>query len=176
MTDRRQVTLNGTDNTVGTARTYDIAGAHVVETITTYQKPVAGPYNEVHTVAPASIPAANFSFYSAYDGATVTSICGGTASQFNLTIDFCATDALLAATTLHMLHVTDATTVGVFLGGQNFTSCAAIDSTSSTNATTNSGNATMSSGPQPSTFTGQASLKNANALTIGLVALIAILL
>ena len=29
------VTLNGTDNTVGTARTYNIAGAHVVETITT---------------------------------------------------------------------------------------------------------------------------------------------
>ena len=36
------VTLNGTDNTVGTARTYDIAGAHVVETITVYSKPPMG--------------------------------------------------------------------------------------------------------------------------------------
>jgi len=29
------VILNGTDNTVGTARTYDMAGAHVVEAIST---------------------------------------------------------------------------------------------------------------------------------------------
>lgn len=43
------VTLNGTDNTVGTARTYDLAGAHVIETILEYSKPAApGPYNEVH--------------------------------------------------------------------------------------------------------------------------------
>jgi hypothetical protein len=42
------VTLNGTDNTVGTARTYDTAGAHVIETILEYSKPAMGPYQEVH--------------------------------------------------------------------------------------------------------------------------------
>ena len=57
------VTLNGTDNTIGTARTYDIAGAHVIETITVYEKPAAGPYEEIHTLAPLTIPAANVSFY-----------------------------------------------------------------------------------------------------------------
>lgn len=57
------VTLNGTDNTVGTARTYDIAGAHVIETITVYEKPASGPYEEIHTLAPLTIPAANVSFY-----------------------------------------------------------------------------------------------------------------
>lgn len=46
------VTLNGTDNTVGTARTYDTAGAHVIETILEYSKPPSpGPYNEVHNTA-----------------------------------------------------------------------------------------------------------------------------
>ena len=57
------VTLNGTDNTIGTARTYDIAGAHVIETITVYEKPASGPYEEIHTLAPLTIPAANVSFY-----------------------------------------------------------------------------------------------------------------
>ena len=60
------VTLNGTDNTVGTARTYDIAGAHVVETITVYEKPASGPYEETHTLAPLTIPAANVSFYGTW--------------------------------------------------------------------------------------------------------------
>lgn len=53
------VTLNGTDNTVGTARTYDIVGAHVVETITVYDSPPQGPYDEVHTVDYLTIPLAN---------------------------------------------------------------------------------------------------------------------
>ena len=57
------VTLTGPDNTVGTTRTYDIAGAHVIETITVYNKPAAGPYEEVHTLAPLTVPAANVSFY-----------------------------------------------------------------------------------------------------------------
>jgi hypothetical protein len=51
------VTLNGTDNTVGTARTYDTAGAHVIETILEYSKPPSpGPYNEVHNTAVRSLP------------------------------------------------------------------------------------------------------------------------
>ncbi|KAK5002417.1 hypothetical protein LTR16_006643, partial [Cryomyces antarcticus] len=58
------VSLNGTDNTVGTARTYDVSGAHVVETLTLYSKPAAGPYNEVHSLATVTIPALNnLTFY-----------------------------------------------------------------------------------------------------------------
>jgi hypothetical protein len=76
------VTLNGTDNMVGTARTYDIAGAHVIETITTYSKPPNGPYEEIHVLALLTIPSANVSFYGDYDGTTVTPICGGAASKF----------------------------------------------------------------------------------------------
>ncbi|KAL2058549.1 hypothetical protein ABVK25_001277 [Lepraria finkii] len=55
-------TLNVTDNMVDTARTYDTAGAHVIETITVYDKPANG-YEVIHTLAPLSIAAANVSFY-----------------------------------------------------------------------------------------------------------------
>lgn len=142
------VTLNGTDNTVGTARTYDIDGAHVVETITTYSKPPNGPYEEIHTLELLTIPSANVSFYGDYDGTTVTPICNGAASTFNFTINFCGTNASLAGSILHMLHLTDAQTVGVFLGGQNFSSCTAPNSTATSTSsptstpstvTTNSG-------------------------------------
>jgi hypothetical protein len=132
----RSVTLNGTDNTVGTARTYDIAGAHVVETITTYSKPPNGPYEEIHTLALLTIPSANVSFYGDYDGTTVTPICNGAASTFNFTINFCASNATLAAGILHMLHLTDAQTVGVFLGGQNFSSCATLSNSTATSTST----------------------------------------
>jgi hypothetical protein len=130
------VTLNGTDNTVGTARTYDIAGAHVVETITTYIKPPNGPYEEIHELALLTIPSANVSFYGDYDGTTVTPICNGAASTFNFTINFCASNATLAGTVLHMIHLTDAQTVGVFLGGQNFSSCAALSNSTATSTST----------------------------------------
>lgn len=130
------VTLNGTDNMVGTARTYDIAGAHVVETITTYSKPPNGPYEEIHTLALLTIPSANVSFYGDYDGTTVTPVCSGAASTFNFTINFCASNATLAAGILHMLHLTDAQTVGVFLGGQNFSSCAALSNSTATSTST----------------------------------------
>jgi hypothetical protein len=66
------VILNGTDNTVGTARTYTLmvkqqrnperdsiltfsSGAHVVETVIVYSKPPNGPYDEVHVLAPLTI-------------------------------------------------------------------------------------------------------------------------
>ncbi|KAN0089591.1 hypothetical protein V8E51_019851 [Hyaloscypha variabilis] len=120
------VTLNGTDNTVGTARTYDIAGAH----------PANGPYEEIHTLALLTIPSANTSFYGDYDGTTVTPACNGAASMFNFTINFCASNATLAGSVLHMLHLTDAQTVGVFLGGQNFSSCAALSNSSATSTST----------------------------------------
>lgn len=141
------VTLNGPDNTVGTARTYDIDGAHVVETITTYSKPPNGPYEEIHTLELLTIPS-DVSFYGDYDGTTVTPICNGAASTFNFTINFCGTNASLAGSILHMLHLTDAQTVRVFLGGQNSSSYGAINSTATSTSspastpstvTTNSG-------------------------------------
>jgi hypothetical protein len=130
------VTLNGSDNTVGTARTYDIAGAHVVETITVYSKPADGPYEEIHTLAPLTIPSANVSFYGDYDGTTVTPICNGAASTFNFTINFCATNATLAGSILHRLHLGDAQTVGSFLGGKNFSSCSSLSNSTATSTST----------------------------------------
>ncbi|KAF7198485.1 hypothetical protein HII31_00224 [Pseudocercospora fuligena] len=124
------VSLNGTDNTVGTARTYDIAGAHVIETILEYSKPPSpGPYNEVHNTALLNVPSAgNVSFYIPFDGTVVSSVCDGKASAFNFTAVYCATNASVAGEVLHMLHLGDAVTVGKFLGGKNFTSCEALGS------------------------------------------------
>ena len=141
------VTLNGTDNTVGTARTYDTAGAHVIETILTYSKPPSpGPYNEVHNTALLNVPAANnVSFYIQYDGTVVSSLCDGKASMFNFTAHFCGTNATETQGILHMLHTNDALTVGKFLGGANFTSCEALGAGAS---------ATMSAGP--ASYTGGA--------------------
>jgi hypothetical protein len=145
------VTSNSTNWVPGTARFYDIAGAHVIETITTYSKPAAGPYVEIHTVAPLSVPSYNVSFYSDYDAQLWTPICGGMATTTNFTINFCATNATVAAAVLHSLHSSDAMTVGTFLGGMNFTSCAAINGSSSSSG---NGSATMSGAP--TMFTGAA--------------------
>jgi len=154
------VTLNGTDNTVGTARFYDIAGAHLIETITEYSKPANGPYVEVHTLAPLTLPTFNVSLYGDFDGQVWEPICGGKATTTNFTINFCATNATLGAQLLHMFHLTDAETVGTFLGGDNFTSCAALGggAAAGRNATGvaggASGNATMTG--SPAMFTGAA--------------------
>lgn len=130
------VTLNGTDKTVGTARTYEIVGAHVVETLKTYSKPPNGPYYENHALDLVTIPSANLSVYADIDASTVTPICNGAASTFNFTIDFCANNAPAAAAVLHMIHMTDAQTVGKFLGGQNFSSCAALSNATATSTST----------------------------------------
>jgi hypothetical protein len=129
------VTLNGTDNAVGTARFYSLDGASVVETITTYSKPVNGPYEEIHVLNTITIPSLNLSAYADYDGTTVVPVCNGAASTFNFTVNFCATNPSVAAAAFHSLHLTDAETVGVFLGGGNFSSCAAL-ANGATNAST----------------------------------------
>lgn len=165
------VTLNGIDNTVGTARNYESAGANVTETITVYDKPVNGPYEEIHTLAPLTIPAANVSFYGDYDGATATPTCNGAATAFNFTIDFCATNATLAAGLLHMIHLTDAQTVGIFLGGRNFSSCAAISSSNTT-----SSNVTTTMGSPMATFTGGATALLVKAFVAGIGALVVVCL
>jgi hypothetical protein len=105
------VTPNGTDNTGGTGRTYVIDGTYVVETITTYSMPPNGSHEEIHALDLLSVPAANV---SDYDDATATTVCNGAATTFNF-INFCATNASTAAAALHMLHLMDAQTAGVFL-------------------------------------------------------------
>lgn len=160
------VTINGTNDQVGTARTYDLAGAHVIETILEYSKPPApGPYNEVHNTALLSVPSAHVSFYIPYDGTVVSSICDGKASMFNFTAHYCATNATVAGGLLHMLHLGDAVTVGKFLGGMNYTSCQALGSSAMgpasqtaplpSSAGTAGGNGTMGSGEgSPVPYTG----------------------
>lgn len=157
------VSLNGTDNTVGTARTYDTGGIHVVETITVYQKPTGGPYEEIHTLAPVTIPTEEVSFYSDYERTTVFPICNGAATTFDFTIDFCASNATLAANFLRTLHLTGAQTVGTLLGNQNFISCAAMTSTSTSNSTTSNLTTTTGS-PSAIAFTGGASILTTNVL------------
>ncbi|KAK5126686.1 hypothetical protein LTR85_009620 [Meristemomyces frigidus] len=142
VTTNNSEALATNDWTPGTARFYDVAGAHVIETITTYSKPANGPYVEIHTLAPLSIPSADVEFYGDFDGQVWQPICGGMATASNFTINFCASNATTAGAILHMLHMTDAATVGQFLGGQNFTSCAALGG----NGTSTSGNGTSTTG------------------------------
>ena len=102
--------------------------------ITVYDKPATGgPYVEVHTLAPLSIAAYNLSFYSDYDGQVWTSVCDGMGTASNFTVNFCSNNVTLAAAILHSTHLTDAQTVAKFwVGGMNYTSCAALGSTSTT--------------------------------------------
>ncbi|KAK3650316.1 hypothetical protein LTR56_006292 [Elasticomyces elasticus] len=162
--------------TPGTARTYDVAGAHVIETITEYSKPINGPYVEVHTLAPLSIPTANVSFYSDFDGQVWKPICDGKATWSNFTITFCATNATTAQQVLHMLHLTDAVTVGAFLGGQNFTSCSSLtgNGTASPGAYGNGSTSSPTSAPMP--YTGGAEEKGASVVLVAMLAAIVLVL
>lgn len=139
------VTLNGTNNAVGTARTYDTAGAHVIETILEYSKPPSpGPYNEVHNTALLNIPALNnLSLYIIYDGTVVTSVCGGLASQLNFTAKYCGTNGTQTGALLHSIHTADGLGAAKLLGGANFTSCAALGANASATST-GSGSPTVS--------------------------------
>lgn len=171
------VKLNGSDNTVGTARTYTLAGATIIETLLTYDSPPGGPYYENHntaltTVARPASAGGNISVYFPLDATTVMSVCDGKATSFNFTADFCSNNVSAAAPLIHELHLGDAMTVGKFLGGQNFTSCEALGASNSSSAT--------SSGVAPvQTFTGQAAGKvvgGGGAVAAGLLAGLAMLL
>lgn len=118
--------LNGTDNTVGTARFYQTYGIDLVETIKTYQSPAGGPYFEDHTLAPAYNPTADLSIYASVDITTVTPICSGASSALNFTIDFCSTNVTSAGEILHSSHVFDATTLQEFLGNETWTGCTEV--------------------------------------------------
>jgi len=110
----------------GTSRTYNLDGAHVIETITTYMKPASGPYIEVHTVAPLSVSSADVSLYSDFDAQAWWPVCGGKATWTNFTISFCATNVTAGTEVLSTLHMRDAVNVGKMLGGDMFTSCEAM--------------------------------------------------
>ncbi|KAK4547126.1 hypothetical protein LTR36_001347 [Oleoguttula mirabilis] len=148
VTTNNSAALASNDWTPGTARFYDIAGAHVIETITTYSKPANGPYVEFHTLAPLRIASYDVDFYGDFDGQVWQPVCGGRATAANFTINFCASNATTGAAVLHLLHMTDAVTVGQYLGGQNYTSCAALGgngtATGSNGTSAASGTATSS--------------------------------
>lgn len=133
-----------------------MTGAHVIETILEYSKPPApGPYVEVHNTANLTVPSANVSLYIMFDGTVVSSVCGGRASMFNFTAHFCASNATSAGSLLHTLHSGDAMTVGQFLGGQNYTNCAALGVSSASASPTASATMTaVTPSPTPAVFRG----------------------
>ena len=141
-----------------------------------YSKPPNGPYNEIHTLAPLTIPSPHVSFYGDYDGTTVTPVCNGKASAFNFTINFCATNVSLTTNILHTIHLQDAQTVGVFLGGMNFSTCDAIGNNGTTKAGGSGNASTTSSGLTPIATAGAGNLGNAMSLVIaGICTVIAIM-
>lgn len=150
-------TLQNNNWQSGDARTYDLVGAHVIETITEYKKdPATKEYIEIHTLAPLSIVVQGFTLavYAAFDGQVWTPTCGGKAMIGNFTTISCANNASIAEATFHQIHLTDGLTVGKFLGGQNFTACEDLVAANST------GNGTATTaGPtsKPSTLTGDVS-------------------
>jgi len=178
------VSLNGTDNMVGTARvskfvsshagipfssstsslishkTYTAGGATIIETILTYSAPASpGPFNEVHNTALFTI--GNVSIYIQFDGTRVTPTCNGAATLMNMTAVYCGNSATAAGSLLHMVHLADLTTVGVILGGKNFTTCAALAGGMNASAS-----ATMTG--MPAQFTGAAG--TVKALGFGVLA------
>ena len=66
-----------------------------------------------------------------------------------------------------MIHLTDVQTVGVFLGGQNFSTCAAINS-----SITESNSTTVTMGAPAATFTGGVGVVSASdfVASIGVLA------
>lgn len=137
------VTLNGTDNTVGTARQYSLNGLNVVETLFQYYKPAlncqgyplqpdpsVGPsdlsYAEAHNTAQIDFNGNNV--YIPFDGISVTVSCQGKASTLNYTANFCANDAGSAQTQLDTLHAQDLQNVQAMLGNASSTDCNTIAS------------------------------------------------
>lgn len=90
------------------------------------------------------------------------SVCGGKATSFNLTANFCSDNVTAATTIIHGAHLFDVTTVGVFLGNQTFTSCEALNATS-----------TSSTGAPVATFKGGVSRLEVGGALMGLAGLVA---
>ncbi|CAK4033093.1 Hypothetical predicted protein [Lecanosticta acicola] len=171
-TGTNATSLNGTDNVVGTARTYNFGGAVVTETIDEYSKPPAGPYVEVHTTSLSEYPSYNLSVYIPTDSSVFSSVCNGKATLLNMTTVFCANNVTTAGTILHTAHSEQLASIGKLLGGQNYTGCG---STSPSNGTSSGGFAspTPSSTAPIEPFTGGARGLSA-ALPAAAVVLVAV--
>ncbi|KAH9838211.1 hypothetical protein Tdes44962_MAKER08215 [Teratosphaeria destructans] len=136
------------DWTPGSARFYDFAGAHFIETITQYQKPHSGPYIQVHTVAPLQVPSfSNVQLYSDYDAQHWVPVCDGRATAANFTINFCATNVAVGSAFLEKMHSMAATRVGQLLGGQQFSNCEALGVRSYLKRTVSNISGSVSTGP-----------------------------
>ncbi|GIZ43031.1 hypothetical protein CKM354_000627500 [Cercospora kikuchii] len=135
-------TLSGNNWQPGDARFYELQGATVIESILTYSKPdTDGPYIEVHTLAPLGITlpgGVNISSYADFDGQVWEATCDGRAVQANFTTVFCATDATVAGAAFKAIHGESVLEVGKMLGGENFTSCDALNAGGESSTTTSS--------------------------------------
>lgn len=131
------VTLNGTDNTVGTARSYKLFGADLTETLSLYMKPSKGPFAEVSTLAPVTVSQLNLSFYAPYNALFANPTCNGSATLINSTTQFCATNVTGTATALHADHLLNSAGISKALGGANFSTCAVLSNSTSNSTSTN---------------------------------------
>lgn len=90
------------------------------------------PFVEVNAVGPFNL--GTTTIYSDFNPIGATPVGGGAACMLNITVDFCAMDTAKAADFFHMVHLTDVVNVELFLGGRNFTACAALGTSLSTTA------------------------------------------
>ncbi|GIZ49169.1 hypothetical protein CKM354_001220400 [Cercospora kikuchii] len=132
------VTLNGTNNTPGTARAFSFGGADFIQTLLSYDKPPSpGPFVEVHNSAPVtlSIPPeqvetaggkTNFTLWLDSLRFEVEGVCEGRASQVNWTVSLCSDGPDVAKGMLHMVHTGFVENVGKLLGGGEFEGCEAL--------------------------------------------------
>jgi len=125
----------------------------VLETLIVHDKPAAGLYEEIYTLEIAR-------FYSDHDGATTTTVCKGTPTTFEFRTNLCTNNAILAAGVLHMLHLTIAQEVRVFLASR-------FNVVSSSNAIS-SNDSTITLSPTAVSFNGNASVVLASVSIAGI--------
>jgi len=144
-------------------------GLPLTETLFTYSRPpYPGPYVQVYSAVLVNDSAANHSFYIPFDSTVVVPTCNGAASILNFTSSFCTNNVTAIAGLLHTLHITDALTAAKFLGGRNFTSCAAIAA--------GSGGSNASVTAIPAQFTGMGTGVFVPTVLVGVVGTLAALL
>lgn len=122
-------TLKGTDDRVGASRTFNFDGNELTQTLTKYEKH-DDSFMEEQTIEQVTLQFINASLYSTRDVLTLNKTCDGKASVLNLTTAFCSTNASDVARGIGLYHMAGIMRVTEFLGGKNFTSCAASNGTS----------------------------------------------
>ncbi|WPB08439.1 uncharacterized protein RHO25_013105 [Cercospora beticola] len=104
------VTLNGTNNTPGTARAFSFGGADFI------------PKESVEEDGKT-----NFTLWLESLRFEVEGVCGGRASQVNWTVSLCSDVPDVAKGMLHMVHTGFVENVGKLLGGGTFESCEGLE-------------------------------------------------